>query len=426
MMTSDPVATPSRAYVWVWLPGESAPVVAGVLNARGGRIVFNYGQSYLGRDNAIPLYLPELPLQPGRIEPLGNLSVAGCIQDAAPDAWGQRVILHRRFGQITPQIDPSDLSLLSYLLESGSDRIGALDFQTSPDTYRPRSVSGTLEELVTAAERLEAGEPFSPELDEALLRGSSIGGARPKALLDDGDKKLIAKFSSKSDTFPIVKAEAVAMELARRVGLNVPATSVTNALGHDVLLVERFDRTAVPGERRMIVSALTILGLDEMFARYATYHELADVIRRRFTDPADTLRELFGRIVFNICVSNTDDHARNHAAFWNGPESTLGSEMTLTPGYDICPQNRSGGETAQAMEISRSGFKMSQLAGCIDAADVYLLSENEARAIVDHQLYVIHTEWSAAADTAQLTRTERHLLWGRQILNPYALEGLSG
>ncbi|RLE19319.1 MAG: type II toxin-antitoxin system HipA family toxin, partial [Actinobacteria bacterium] len=191
-----------------------------------------------------------------------------------------------------------------------------------------------------------------------------------------------------------------------------------------VLLVERFDRTSVPGERRMMVSALTILGLDEMFSRYATYHDLADVIRRRFTSPSETLRELFGRIVFNICVSNTDDHPRNHAAFWNGPESAGGAELTLTPAYDICPQNRSGGETAQAMEIDRSGFRMSQLAGCINAAGIYLLDTKEAREIVDRQLDVIHSEWDDAADAARLTQAERHALWGRQILNPYALENL--
>jgi len=423
-MTSDSSTGPSRAYVWVWLPGETNPVVAGSLDARGERVFFNYGRSYLDRGNAIPLYLPELPLQRGRIEPRENLRVAGCIADAGPDAWGQRVILHRRFGRIAADSDPSDLSLLSYLLESGSDRIGALDFQESADTYTARSVNASLDELVTAAERLEAGEPFSEELDNALLRGSSIGGARPKALLDDGGRKLIAKFSSTNDPSPIVKAEAVAMELARRVGLDVAQASIMERLGHDVLLVERFDRTSVSGERRMMVSALTILGLDEMFSRYATYHELADVIRRRFSSPSETLRELFGRIVFNICVSNTDDHPRNHAAFWNGPESADSSELTLTPAYDICPQNRSGGEAAQAMEIDRSGFRMSQLSGCINAAEIYLLDKEEAREIVDHQIEVIHSDWADAADAAHLTQAERHALWGRQILNAYALEHL--
>jgi serine/threonine-protein kinase HipA len=93
------------------------------------------------------------------------------------------------------------------------------------------------------------------------------------------------------------------MELARRVGLDVPATRVTRSLGRDVLLVDRFDRTDIPGQRRLLVSALTILGLDEMLARYAAYPDLAHAIRARFTRPQATLRELFARIVFNVCTA---------------------------------------------------------------------------------------------------------------------------
>src|SRR5690606_20000377 len=115
-----------------------------------------------------------------------------------------------------------------------------------------------------------------------------------------------------------------------------------------VLLVERFDRkaTAEGWTRRGMVSALTLFGLDEMMARYASYQDLAEIIRHRFARPAQTLRELFGRIVFNVLCGNTDDHARNHAAFWNG------HQLSLTPAYDICPQARTGNEASQAMLIA--------------------------------------------------------------------------
>ena len=410
---------PTEAYVWIWLPGAIAPVVAGRVETRGSIISFNYGQSYLARNDAVSLYEPELPLRPGRIRPLGDLRIAGCISDAGPDAWGQRVIMHKLLGGAARDTDPAELGHLSFLLESGSDRIGALDFQATPDVYEARSTNGTLDELLQAAERLEAGQPFSPAVDEALLHASSIGGARPKVLLDDGPRKLIAKFSSRHDPYPVVRAEAVAMNLARRVGLNVASTELVERLGHDVLLVERFDRTATPGQRRMLVSALTILGLDEMMGRYATYHDLTDVIRRRFTSPLETLRELFSRIVFNICVGNTDDHARNHAAFWDGVE------LTLSPAYDVCPQTRSGGVAAQAMAIGRDGYRMSQLAGCVPAAGVYQLSEHEAREIIDHHIEVITKQWNDACDATRLTLADRNQLWKRQILNPYALENWS-
>lgn len=412
-MTSEPGA----AYVWAWLPGRVEPVVAGVLEPLGQVVTFTYARSYLARPDAIAPYLPELPLMSGRHRPGDGLRLAGCIADAGPDAWGRRVILRRLFGSSSREIDPGDLDPLRYLLESGSNRIGALDFQASPTDYVARSGGGTLAELQRAADRLLAGEPFSPELDGALLHGSSVGGARPKALVSDGARQLIAKFSSSTDPYPVVKAEGAAMLLAARVGIDVAAVEVVESLGRDVLLVERFDRTAVPGERRMMVSALTIAGLDEMFGRYATYHELADTIRERFADPTPTLQELFDRIAFNICVGNTDDHARNHAAFWDG------RHLRLTPAFDICPQLRSGGEAAQAMAIGRDGARSSRLAVCVEACDVFHLSRVDATQRIAAIVDGIHASWSEVAELARLTRADREQLWGRQILNPFAFEG---
>jgi serine/threonine-protein kinase HipA len=384
------------------------------LDVVGEVLSFTYGQSYLAREEAVPLYLPDLPLQRGPILPRVG-EVAGCIADAGPDSWGQRVILNRHAGGDAN--DTAQLGRLTYLLESGSDRIGALDFQASSSEYVGRSAqSATLDELAQSALRVEEGIPLSPALDAALLRGSSIGGARPKALLRDGDRRLIAKFSSTSDPYPMVKGEFIAMELARRVGLNAAKVELTHALGKDALLIERFDRTTT-GSRRAMVSALTILGLDEMTGRYATYVGLADVIRSRFTDPGPTLRELFSRVAFNILTGNNDDHARNHAAFWDG------AALTLTPAYDITPMPRAGGETAQIMAIGRDGFRMSQVAGCVTHAGEYLLSAQEAHEIVDHQIDVIETQWDEVCELAQLSEVDRRWFWGRQFLNPYATEG---
>jgi serine/threonine-protein kinase HipA len=411
-MTSE---QPVEAYVWIWLPGATDPVVAGRLEAVGDTTDFNYGRSYLAREDAIAIYLPELPLRAGRIAPLADMTIAGAIADAAPDAWGQRVIMHRTLGATAE--DPAALGALTYLLMSGSDRIGALDFQRSPEEYLPRESEASLDELAHAAQRLEDGIPFSPALDEALLHGSSVGGARPKALLADGDRKLIAKFSSATDPYPVVKGEFVAMELARRAGLDVAPVQLRTALGKDVVLVERFDRVPGSGQRRTLVSALTILELGELFARYASYADLAQRVRERFTRARPTLRELFARITFNILVGNNDDHGRNHAAFWDG------EALTLTPAYDICPQPRAGGETAQAMAIGPDGFRMSQVAGCVDAASTYLLSKAEARAIVEQQIDVIESGWRDVCELAELTEAQRAYFWRRQFLNPYALEG---
>jgi len=411
---------PIEAYVWIWQPGAVEPVVAGRVQATGDIIVFNYGRSYLDRADAIPVYLPELPLQPGLISPLSGLTVPGCINDASPDAWGKRVIMQHLIGAgASASTDAAALHPLTYLLRSGSDRIGALDFQVSPDTYtsREENTSAPLGELMQAAVKVDDGIPLSPALDRALLHGSSVGGARPKALINDEGRKLIAKFSSTTDAYSLVKGEYAAMELARRTGLDTARVKLRHVLGKDVLLVERFDRVPGTGQRRAVVSALTMLELDEMLARYASYADLAQIVRERFTAARRTLSELFARITFNILVGNNDDHARNHAAFWDG------ATLTLTPAYDICPQPRAGGETAQAMAIAADGYRMSQVAGCVRAAPTYLLSRADAREIIDYQIEVIESQWTEVCDDARMTKVERAYFWRRQFLNPYAVEG---
>jgi serine/threonine-protein kinase HipA len=413
-MTSEP----AEAFVWTWLPGGEEPVIAGRLESADGIVSFNYGRSYLARADAIPLHLPELPLRPGAIAPLGGLTIAGCIDDAGPDAWGQRVVMQHLLGTGTTTGDPADLGPLTYLLRSGSNRIGALDFQARSDVYVSRDeMAATLSELMEAADALGRGQRLSPALDLALLHGSSVGGARPKALLKDGGRDLIAKFSSSTDTYAVVKGEFVAMKLAARAGLNTAPVELRQVMGRDVLLVERFDRVPGTKQRRALVSALTVLGLDEMMARYASYADLAQVVRERFTDARVTLRELFARIVFNILTGNSDDHARNHAALWDG------KSLKLTPAYDICPQPRAGGETSQAMMIGTDGFRMSQLAGCVERASTYMLTESEARELIDHQVEVIKHGWQEVCDMAQMSEVDRSLFWGRQFLNPYAFYG---
>jgi serine/threonine-protein kinase HipA len=412
MTTSDP----QTAFVWTWLAGADEPVVVGRIDADGSMHTFTYARSYRERSNAAPLYEPELPLVPGTLRPSGGLTVAGCLRDCGPDSWGQRVILARHVGHLTSASDVSELSLLTYLLDSGSDRIGGLDFQVSATEYVPRATSSaTLEQLMAAAADIEAGRMLPLPLAEALTRGTSIGGARPKVLLTDADQSLIAKFASTTDIRPVVKAEGVAMELARRAGLNVAPTQVIQVAGKDVLLVERFDRPG-GGQRRHLVSALTILGLDEFTgARYGSYALLADHIRRSFARPAATLRELFSRIVFNILVGNTDDHPRNHAAFVN-----FDGSLTLTPAYDICPQPRSVPQANQAMAIGRNGERSSQLATCLAACEVYLLDTSQAQSIIDTQISVIETQWRDAADAARLTELDRQQLFRREILNEFA------
>ncbi len=418
-MTSK-IKNPQEAYVWIWLPGATEPTIAGRITQSDDRVIFNYGASYLSRKDSIPIYEPELPLRRGLIEPLPGLSMASSIRDGSPDAWGRRVIINKLVGAKAGDVEVNEISEITYLLQSGSDRIGALDFQKSATEYVPRlAAEAPHEELLLAAERVEKGLPLSPALDRALNHGTSIGGARPKALIADADRKFITKFSSNSDIYSVVKVEFIAMQLASACGLNVAPVSIIAAAGKDVLLIERFDRikTRDGWQRRAMVSALTMLGLDEMMARYASYEDLAEIIRHRFTDPKGTLKELYGRICFNILCGNTDDHARNHAAFWNG------KMLTLTPAYDICPQGRAGNEATQAMLIKGEN-RMSGLSTCLAAVEGFLLTEDEAIEIIKGQISTIAGEWDAICEIAGLSPTDKNLFAGRQFLNPYCVEGL--
>ena len=408
-----------EAYVWVWLPGEVAPVVAGILTRDGKNLVFNYGKSYLARDNSVALYTPELPLRAGVLPLIEGLQMPSCLRDASPDAWGRRVLMYMR----TMDKNTEELDELTCMLESGSNRIGALDFQLSATEYIPRlTESVTLAQLQESTDKVTNGLPLSPELAMVLQHGTAVGGARPKAIIATHNKEYVAKFSLSTDLYNIVKAEYVAMRLARIVGLDVSSVKLETALNKDVLLVERFDRVRgdpVNGkggwQRKMMVSALTILELDEMMARYASYEGLAEIIRQRFTNPDETLRELFGRIVFNILCGNTDDHARNHAAFWDG------KNLALTPAYDICPQSRAGNEASQAMKIHGDN-NMSQTKVCLSAAASFKLSAAEAKDIVEHQSDLIKKNWKKVCDEAGLSIVERQMFWGRQFMNPYAFE----
>ena len=415
-MTSDS----KEAFVWTWLPHQTEPVVAGRLETDNGNLLFNYGKSYLERIRDVPaaisIYEPELPLQAGQLPLPDGLMMPGCIRDASPDAWGRRVIVNRVSGRKSADKDTSALSELTYLMESGSDRIGALDFQQSPTEYVPRLAGNVaMQELLDSAERVENGIPLSAELDQALLHGTSIGGARPKALIEDNGKKYIAKFSSSADVNSVVKAEFIAMRLAQLAGLQVAPVKLIKVAKKDVLFVERFDRLPQEGgwSRRAMVSALTLFQLDEMMARYASYEKFAEIIRHRFTDPKETLEELFSRLVFNILCGNNDDHARNHAAFWDG------RELSLTPAYDICPQGRTGDETTQAMLICGNN-RFSQLKTCLEVANHFLLSNEQARNIFSHITEVIEQNWEAVCEEAELSKVDKDSLWRRQFLNPFS------
>jgi len=408
-MSKNPLMTHfnhNNAYVWIWLPGATTPIIAGKLEKQGPQYTFYYGQSYIQNPNAIALSKTELPLISGkRFTPLKSIHYA--IRDALPDAWGRR-ILHHYYGV-------PDLSTLDILLLSSSDRIGALHFQTTAEQFEPQYENhATLEQLQEAAMLIERGQIIPKELDIALNHGTSIGGARPKATIETNSSKYIAKFSASTDLFPIVQAEFAALWLAKKANLDVPTIKLVKVSGRYVLLVERFDRKKISNAwaRKFMISGLTMLALDESEGRYASYLDLADHIRHQCREPIKTLTELYRRMVFNIIIGNTDDHAKNHAFFWDG------QEYTLTPAYDICPYPRVGQEATQAMTVGEHG-SYSRLSNALSASKWFELTEKEAQQIIKNLVELVEAYWPEACEHAELTPIQQKHFTGTAVLNPF-------
>lgn len=399
----------SELYVWIWLPQAEEPVVCGRLWSEGGVVRFVYGKSYCARANAMPLVPERMPLGSHVYLARRAGQLPGPIADAAPDAWGRRVIEYR--------LKAGELPELVYLEQSRGDRIGAMHFQGSHNAYVPSGATpARLEDLLNAAQALEENRPLSPELAAALEHGTSIGGARPKATLVDGERHLIAKFSSSNDRWPVVRVEHACMRLARRCGINVANTWLVDVAGKDVLLVERFDREPALGGgmwRRQMLSALTLLDLDDTEARLASYPRLAEILRQRASDGRSDAEELFRRMVFNILVGNSDDHAKNHAAFWDG------HWLRLTPAYDLVAIPRIGQEAVQAMEIGKQG-RASTIANALSEAGRFGLLADHAQSIVKSMEETLAKEWKEAFRACHIPDREIERFDGKGILSPGA------
>lgn len=401
-----------EAFVWVWLPNQANPVVAGKLVFDDGRYLFVYGKSYLNRADAIPLSPFELPLTDETVELSGMRIMPSCLRDALPDAWGRRLIDYQY-----PHLQKNELD---YGLLSGSDRIGALDFQSSAITFEDRNLGEiTLKNIHQLANALEHDHDFPKSLAPVLLHGTSVGGARPKCLITIDHVDYIAKFSLSSDHYPFLRAEYLAMKLAKLAGIDAADVQLTQIAGRDILLIKRFDRVCSQKKifRKIILSGLSLLGLDELEARYASYIELADIIRMHFANPTSQLQELYKRLAFNVLIGNTDDHARNHSAFWNG------KSLQLTPAYDVCPQMRIGFEATQAMMIEGVDAQASTLKNVLSVCDRFLLTETEARKIINNQIKMLDKHWVTLCAEAKLNSREQKRLLGSVIKSEYCLQG---
>ena len=403
-----------EAYLWLYLPGETEPVVCGIVAFNGQEHVFRYARSYLQRDNAIPLAPPNCTL--GSLDDDEHIlddELNSVIRDASPDAWGRNIILREHANaQDRHNNEPGEID---FLLGAGPDRIGALDATDTPTHYLPKtSHAAPLAELLEAADRIDQGKPLDDRLDAALNHGTSVGGARPKALLHENDDFWIAKFSSSRDATDMVGIERGGMALAELAGINAAETRIVESLNKRVILVRRFDREVTPQgiHRRHMISAMTLLGLDEYAIRagYASYLDLADILRQYARDFRSDGAELFNRMVLNILIGNVDDHARNHACFWDG------EFLDLTPAYDICPQPRTGLSADQAMVVGRWG-RPSNLQNAVSASERFGLGPNEAREIAEAMTATVRNNWETVFADSGVPEGDRRYLSRATLLS---------
>jgi len=405
----------TEAFVWFWLPGAIEPVVCGKIVANDSTPTsvhrFVYGRSYRDLADAIALSPHDLPVTAN--EQTTRRGLHGIFRDATPDAWGRRVLMYKL--QMSHAQAEAELTEIDLLLGGGQGP-GALHFQTTAESYQPRQKhNARLEDMLTAAEAVENNTPLPPELEAALIHGTSIGGARPKALLEREDGQLtIAKFSSSTDTSPIVRLEALAMSLAQKAGIETARNTLLSVMNKDVLLVDRFDSDDGIS-RRHFFSALSALELDEMEARYASYPDLAEYLRRYADKPVEQCQTLYRRMIFNILIGNTDDHAKNHALFWDG------RFVRLTPAYDICIMPRVGQTASQAMVVGEQG-NQSTLANALTSCRRFGVDQNEARQMVEEIETAIREHWQDSCEQVELPQRLAASLWQRAVLSPAVFE----
>jgi serine/threonine-protein kinase HipA len=382
-------------YVYIYL--EEGPVPAGLLETIGiGREAtarFAYGRRYLQRKDRVALDPVQLPLHDADMEreyvaPEEFILFNG-IRDAAPDGWG-RHLMDRAAGARA-------LSEFDYLVATGDARVGALAF--GPDLSGPKRIVAWQEEnlhgenldladMLEAVRELDTAEGLAPEHRRFLVRGSSLGGARPKATTEYHGKQWIAKFGRAEDRFPVCRAEYVTMTLAGQVGITVPPVRLEKILGQDIYLIERFDRVSEGEDYRQLpfISGLTIIGAHESESSLQSYRRLAEQLRLFGSDPVKDAKELWQRMVFNILCNNNDDHLRNHGFLWDG------KGWRLSPGYDIVPAPQVSLERDLAIAVGQNGRRATLRNALSDIAS-FGLSPEEAVAMARAMQQTVKNAW---------------------------------
>lgn len=406
---------PSECFVYITLPGETKAVTAGRFSLtwdRHGTALgrFVYGQSYLKRVDCVPIDPVELKLVRRTYETAALNGVFGALRDAGPDYWGRRVI-ERHAGK-------PELNELDYLIYAPDDRAGALGFGLGPKPPAPRrKFNQTLDlaRLQKIADAIVQEEDLpvdavTVQIEDLMLIGTSMGGARPKVVVEDEDGLWLAKFNRPDDKWNSARVEHAMLVLARNCGLVTAESKVTSVADRDVLLVKRFDREKMGRGylRARMVSGLTLLRAEDSHRSREkwSYVLLAEELRRVCADPRRETAELFRRMCFNALISNTDDHPRNHAII------AKNQDWKLSPAYDLTPTSPVSLERRDLALICGDGGRYANAENILSQSARFLLEQAEAEAIVREMKGRVEQAWYETARAESVSERDCGLISG--------------
>ena len=392
-------APQDQLYVWAMV-NPAAPTLVGELSLSqlvADCATFTYTQDWWNFALS-----EDMPIIQGQIFSTGDRNTApGAIDDARPDRWGERIIRH---------IDrPARLSILEMLLFAGDDRFGALGVSTSAEQYIPRYLGPypqlkDLAQLAAAVEDVQTQAPITAEIQRLIQPGVTLGGARPKALLQTDNGPCVIKFSELDDPVDTPLIEHATMTLAAQAGMYVADTAVLplpprHGKARHALTIERFDRL---GPYRVHCqsahTALRAAGLEQSYSNLATI-----LLRLGHPDRQNAMREeLFQRMVFNILMDNTDDHERNHSISLNLADGYY----DLTPAYDVVPSLQNLGY--QALVVGTAGSE-SSLENALTQINEYGIKMPRAVELI-RQVAAAVDRWAAHFTALGVSKSDMELL----------------
>lgn len=409
--------TKTDIFVYAHWLGMKEPKLIGVLSAQQAKgkkaFSFEYAKDWIQSEEQI-LLDPDIEWYTGQQYPNGKENF-GVFFDSMPDTWG-RTLMKRRSAQKALEEGKSAPTLydIDFLLGVHDNcRMGALRFKLDPEgDFLDNNPDATTPPLSNIRELQYAADVLESDKDSADVKkwlailiapGSSLGGARPKAnIIDEKGDLWIAKFPSKADTIDKAAWEFLAYKLALKAGIEMAESRIEKISGRfNTFFTKRFDR--FKGERIHFASAMTMTGNNEDTIKEnpASYLDIAEFIQFAGTDNKKELHQLWKRIVFNIAVSNTDDHLRNHGFILTN------EGWKLSPAYDINPSiDKDGLALNIDSENNALDFELAKSVG-----EYFKLTEPEMDAIINEVKKAVST-WKIEAQQIGISRAEQEMMAG--------------